>query len=338
MSTVHFLNVKEGDCSILQHNSDHVTVIDVCNAKAMIYVAQELGWTNTLLKRTAQVMAASGGNFNQKAYPVNPIEYMGERGIDNVFRYVQTHPDMDHMDGIKPFFEHFGPLNFWDTNNKKELTSWDGSPYNSSDWKFYKNLRDSNPSEDPRRLTLLSGATGMYWNTGEGNGNGDGINILAPTKELVQNANESDGDYNDCSYVLLYRTGKMKVIFAGDSHDATWEHILANHSDKVRNVDLLIAPHHGRKSDRDYGFLDELKPSLTLFGNAPSQYLAYGAWNNRGLEFVTNNQADCIVVDIREDYQDLYVTNESFARQRNPNTFFDDKLKAWAVERINSRA
>jgi competence protein ComEC len=33
MAVIHFLNVKQGDRSIIQHNSKHVTVIDVCNAK-----------------------------------------------------------------------------------------------------------------------------------------------------------------------------------------------------------------------------------------------------------------------------------------------------------------
>lgn len=33
MATIHFLNVKQGDCSVIKHNSGHVTVIDVCNAK-----------------------------------------------------------------------------------------------------------------------------------------------------------------------------------------------------------------------------------------------------------------------------------------------------------------
>lgn len=32
MTTRHFLNVKDGDCSIIQHDSNRVTVIDDCNA------------------------------------------------------------------------------------------------------------------------------------------------------------------------------------------------------------------------------------------------------------------------------------------------------------------
>jgi len=32
----------------------------------------------------------------------------------------------------------------------------------------------------------------------------------------------------------------------------------------------MIAPHHGRDSDRSYDFLDTVNPQLTLFGCAPS--------------------------------------------------------------------
>lgn len=32
MATIHFLNVLEGDCNIIQHNSGRTTVIDVSNA------------------------------------------------------------------------------------------------------------------------------------------------------------------------------------------------------------------------------------------------------------------------------------------------------------------
>ena len=83
------------------------------------------------------------GNFNQKAHPVNPLSYLKKQSISSVFRFVLTHPDMDHMDGIKALFDEFPPTNFWDTNNQKELdsSSWSGSPYNQADWEFYKNLR-----------------------------------------------------------------------------------------------------------------------------------------------------------------------------------------------------
>ena len=328
MATIHFLNVKEGDCSIIEHNSDHITVIDVCNAKPVTR-QQEVQ-----LATIAKLERGINGNFQQKKYPVNPISYMRNHGISSIFRYIQTHPDMDHMDGINALFDEFSPINFWDTGNTKEMQSsgWEGSPYQASDWTFYKHLRDTDPDNDPRRLTLYSGARGQYYNQGsDGTGGGDGLHVLAPTKELVAEANEADQDYNRCSYVILYRTEGRRIVFGGDSHDETWDHILKDHKDAVTDIDLLIAPHHGRKSGRSYGFLDTLTPTLTFFGNARSEHLAYGAWAKRGLSIVTNNQANCMVVDASTNPMTLYVTHENFARKVNPSTNYSNSFKAWYV-------
>ena len=48
--------------------------------------------------------------------------------------------------------------------------------------------------------------------------------------------------------------GPAGIVFGGDSHDATWDHILEHHRADVTDIDLLIAPHHGRKSGRSYEF------------------------------------------------------------------------------------
>ena len=326
MPTIHFLNVKEGDCSVIEHSSRRVSVIDVCNAKP-----SNSAESKSEMAHAGLATRAAQGNFNQKDYPVNPVAYLEEHSIGSIFRFILTHPDMDHMDGIKAFFETFKPGNFWDTNNQKKMdtSSWSASPYNQADWEFYECLRSTNPQHDPKRFTNLSGSNGKYWNRDEdGNGGGDGLRILAPTQELLDEANKT-GDYNDCSYVLLYRTGGKRIIFGGDSHDDTWEHILKNWEADIRDIDLLIAPHHGRDSDRSYEFLNLLRPTLTFFGNARSEHLAYDAWYNRGLPIITNNQANCMVVDASASPMDLYVTNETFAKSVNPNSFYSDRFRAW---------
>ena len=332
MPTIHFLNVKDGDCSIIQHSSGRVSVIDVCNAKSTDSDESKEEMT------FAKMMATRGvrGNFNQKAYPVNPIAYLKEHSVNSIFRYIQTHPDMDHMDGIKALFAEFDPANLWDTNNEKEMdtSSWASSPYDRRDWEYYKNLRDASPKHNPKRLTLLSGSQGQYWSKGaDGGSGGDGIQILSPTQELVDEANRKD-DYNDCSYVLLYRVNGRRIIFGGDSHDNTWRHILDTWEEDISNIDLLIAPHHGRDSGRSYEFLDVLKPALTFFGNARSEHLAYDHWYNRSLPIVTNNQANCMVVDANTSPMNLYVTYAAFAKAVNPSTHYDAQLQAWFARPI----
>ena len=63
MATIHFLNVKQGDCSIIEHNSGHTTVIDVCNAKPVEPVEE------SLVAMMASLEKGVSGNFQQKKFP-----------------------------------------------------------------------------------------------------------------------------------------------------------------------------------------------------------------------------------------------------------------------------
>lgn len=329
MAVIHFLNVKQGDCSVIQHNSGRVTVIDVCNAKSALSELCEKAAKETVERLLDR--RGPSGNFNQKEHPVNPVTYLKGHGIASVFRFILTHPDMDHMDGIKVFFEEFSPGNFWDTDNNEEKEFEEGGPFNAADWEFYKGLRHGKPTSTPKRLTLHSGSKGSFWNRGEdGASGGDGLTVLAPTPSLVSNANEQ-GDHNDCSYVILYKTAERKIVFGGDSHDGTWEHILGAHRELVADVDLLIAPHHGRMSGRSYEFLDVLRPKLTFFGNAPCEHLAYDAWNSRELPFVTNNQAGSMIVDVVEKKLRLHVTNDEYAKTLNDSTYYSETVRGYFV-------
>lgn len=328
MGIIHFLNVKEGDCTWIKHLSGHNTVIDISNANEETEASE-------FLQYATYKSANKSGNHNQKNHPVNPIDYLSRYGVKTIFRFVLTHPDMDHMDGIENLFENFDVLNFWDTENTKSIkddTNW--GRYKKKDWDFYQDVRQS--SNSPKVLHLYAGSKGKYYNEDESGKTGaDGLYLLAPTTELVNEANETE-QFNDCSYVILYRTANgRKVIFAGDSEKKTWDYILENHKDEVKDVDVLIAPHHGRKTGGNDEYLDTLNPKLTLFGNASSSDLDYSSWNNRGLDHITNNQANCVILDCdNEDGIDVYVTYEQFARERNQYTFKKEEYDAWYVMTI----
>lgn len=349
MAIVHFLNVKEGDCNIIKHDSGNITVIDVCNArKALPPSGLTAGLSRGLFskgglydlnidaynayKHTPALGLAAGfsglrspnkpttegllGNFRQKENPVNPIEYMKKYAYSNVFRFILTHPDMDHMDGLKDFFEEFSPTNFWDTANNRKI-SWNGSNnggYREEDWLFYQQLRKQNQS--PRTLRCYTGAENKFFNKDDNAGTGDGLYILAPDPDIVEEANKNE-DYNNCSYVLLFVNQGRKIVFGGDSHDKTWERILHRSSPyrhDIENIDVLIAPHHGRDSDMDFSFLEVLNPKLTLFGNADSNHLAHDVWNDKDLFKITNNQAGCVILNITYNGIGVYVTNNSYAK------------------------
>lgn len=97
----------------------------------------------------------------------------------------------------------------------------------------------------------------------------------------------------------------------------------------------MIAPHHGRKTGGNDKYLDMLKPKLTLFGNAKSEYLDYSSWNNRGLDYITNNQANCIIINTNgKNGMDVYVTYKVFAKKCNPCTSYDESYAGWYIMTI----
>ena len=153
MAKVHFLNVNEGDCSIIQHDNGHVTMIDVCNASES---EQELNKSVTTFSEANESLTIPKGNFQQKNHPENPLAYLQKLGVDKIFRYIQTHPDMDHMDGLQYIVKCFKIYNFWDTANTKEQNFDGNSRYDENDWKCYQRLRKS--EDNPKALHYYAGS------------------------------------------------------------------------------------------------------------------------------------------------------------------------------------
>jgi len=236
-----------------------------------------------------------------------------------VFRFILSHPDMDHLDGFNKLCDEMKVYNFWDSGVRKGKPDFDeSSNYEEADWDRYVGARDG--TEGVKVVTPRAGSRFKYANQAEdGSGGGDGLYILSPDDKLVAQVNES-GDINDGSYVILYRSMGGRIILPGDAHNCAWEAILESYSTDVADCSVLLAPHHGRDSDCDFAFLDTLRPKLTLFGCAPSEHLAYGEWSKRELEVITNNQAGNIVLEILQNQIDVYVENLRFAARIVGNT------------------
>jgi competence protein ComEC len=202
MPRVHFLNVRNGDCSIIQHVSHRTSVIDVnCAFTPAEKQAVQFGMS-AIYERSWKPVP---GNYDQKSDEDNPIEYLRKMGIARIFRFILTHPDMDHLGGVKDLFAAFNPINFWDTANNRERSEGSfGSRINlKEDWEFYKNIRDTSPLDDPKRLVYHSGDDNEFYKS-------DGLMILAPTEALVEAGNRKQ-NWNDASYVILYQTSPTEL-------------------------------------------------------------------------------------------------------------------------------
>lgn len=306
MSRVHFLNVGQGDCTLIQHNSGRTSLIDICKGNYVPPETTILDW----LWGNNDERSRLANDFGMSEKPTNPVAYLKNIGLTSLFRFVLTHPDMDHLDGFDALVGEFPPTVFWDSGVRKAKPDFNNSiEYKEDDWNRYVSIRDGKQA-----IHVLAGSAFQYANRNkDGTRGGDGLYILAPDKGLVTSANRS-GDVNDASYVLLYRSQGGRIIIPGDAHDETWDYVIQNYKDDVANCSVLFAPHHGRKSARDFGFLDVLRPKITLFGCASSGHLAYNAWSYRKLPVLTNNQAGNIVLECGKGRIDIYVENADFAK------------------------
>jgi len=313
MSTIHFLNVGKGDCTIIQHNSGRNTMVDICKGN---YTAPGRSLDELIEQILAEQLAAKGGNFGMSKKPTNPLGYLKKAGITSLFRFILTHPDMDHLDGLDALMDACPPTNFWETGVRKEKPEFSNvAGYLEVDWDRYETMHQG---QEPNLTVLrhLAGARFPYANRdADGTGGGDGLRILSPDQAIVDATNEG-GEVNDASYVILYRSSGGKILIPGDAHDETWSRVLEHHADEVADCDVLFAPHHGRKSGADFSFLDTVRPRLTFFGCANSGHLAYNEWSSRDLPVITNNQAGNIVLESTAAGMDLFVENHTFAKSR----------------------
>lgn len=310
MAEVHIVNVNPGDCTIIKHNSGRITVMDICGGNTSKTTESAKTFDSVSLEE-----AKPRGNFGMCGMTTNPIDYMKEIGAAQIWRFILSHPDMDHMDGLERLHNELGILNFWDTGFRRTNSKPDFSNgfnrYRKEDWDFYEAVI-AEKIPDLKVLQKLAGDRFDLANMKDNASGGDGLYILAPDKSLLDDPNECD-DINESSYVIQYKSGDGNFILPGDAHDASWDFVMSNSPDLKEKCSFLLAPHHGRDSGRSFDFLDFLKPRLSVLGCAPSEYLSYDAWRNRNLEFITSTQAGNLVLNIGNGYYDVYIENRAYA-------------------------
>lgn len=342
MLRIHFLNVGHGDCTIIEHPSGRITMVDINNGDDLDdtsydEILNELGAGSTDRpvgpSRLADVLRVGstnpfasvlsalelsrrGGTFErspsnasglrQRALAVlrehtkrrlqeagytvgltNPVDFFIRKfPRHSVFRYIQSHPDLDHMRGLVAIRNagiHI--LNFWDTQHDK-VPEFRGEE-DEAEWNAYEMLRQG--SSGARVLRLYRGDTGAFWNQDPtGYGDHDSIEILSPTPAIVQEANKL-GKSNNLSYVLRISYMGYRIVLGGDAETEVWQDLVAHYDADLR-CDVLKASHHGRDSGYYADAVRLMSPDYTIVSvgkkpatDASNKYRRYcsNVWSTR---------------------------------------------------------
>lgn len=275
MLRVHFLSVGHGDCTIIEHHSGRLTMVDINTSREYdraswwdLLAEQErkrptnalaaFGGGSGLGAGPNQLLGGPGGAFNSLLAPpsayddavaaarsevADPVGFMQVRYPGRrLWRFVLTHPDLDHMRGLKQLYDTVGFDNFWDTAHSKEIPEFQ-SGGDKEDWKFYQWVRSgAAPGVNVRRYTRGD----AFFAFGLGLPDWDNIEILSPTYDLLSRCDLGD-KVNDMSIVLrLWHAGRS-VLLPGDAEADAWGAMVEFYGHALKS-DFLKASHHGRDS------------------------------------------------------------------------------------------
>lgn len=267
MSIIKSFSVGNGDMFYIEHNTDNFTIIDSCLGE---------GTEDTILAEVARLSASKG-----------------------ITRFISTHPDEDHILGLKTLDDKIKILNFYVVDNsasKKDVTE---------NFTRYCELRDS-----AKAFKISKGCARRWLNQSDDERKGSGIQILWPDtedenfKKALSQANDGEA-FNNISPIVKYTTDDTTVLWMGDMETEFMESI--QDQLELPHVDVLFAPHHGRDSGKvPESLLAKMTPNIIIIGEAPSEYLNYYP----GYNTITQNSAGDIVLECVAGKCHVFTTRE----------------------------
>lgn len=270
MSIIKSFSVGDGDMFYINHGSDNFTVIDCC-------MPDEI--KDDILNEIKPLWKSKG-----------------------ISRFISTHPDDDHIMGIKYLDEKLNIVNFYCVKNS--ATKEDPT----DDFTHYCSLRDGD-----KAFYIFAGCSRKWMNRSDDERGSAGIDILWPEtgnehyKEALEVATES-GSPNNISPIIKYSVNNgVTALWFGDLEKSFMEKI----EDEITmpKADIVFAPHHGRKSGKlPNAWLEQISPEIIVIGEAASSDLDYYTNYNT----ITQNSAGDITF-VCNDNVDIYVSNQNYS-------------------------
>jgi beta-lactamase superfamily II metal-dependent hydrolase len=270
MSIVKSLSVGNGDMFYIRHNSDNFTMIDCSLPEHRL---QEI---------------------------IDELKL--ESSDKGITRFISTHPDDDHIDGLCELDEAMDLLNFYCVKNATTKPDW------TADFERYGELRD-----DPKKaFHIYKGCSRKWMNQSDEERGSAGINILWPKtssaayqRELL--TTELGGSPNNISTIIKYSLEDgADILWMGDLETDFMEEV--KNEITLPQVDILFAPHHGRDTPPKE-WLDAMDPGVVIIGEGPSEDLdPYIGYNK-----LRQNLAGDITFDSLQSKTHVFVSSYTYS-------------------------
>lgn len=272
MSEVKSFAVGNGDMFYILHNTDNFSIIDCC-------YNDEEQW-NVIIDIIKNLASKKG-----------------------ITRFISTHPDEDHIKGLVELDDTIHILNFYVVENS--ATKED----KTDNFKRYCDLRDGD-----HHYYVYKGCKRKWMNKSDKERDCSGINFLWPDlenedfKNVIESVKEGNSP-NNLSPIFTYSVKNgVVMMWMGD--------IETEFLDKIKDeidwpkVDVLFAPHHGRKSGHvSSDILKKMSPKVIVIGEAPSEDLNYYS----DYSTIKQNSSGDITFICKSEVVRIYVENFDYS-------------------------
>ena len=197
--TVHFIDVGEGDCTLLESDDEFVLI-----------------------------------DAGERDYGEKVLEYIENRGADELKYVIATHPHSDHVGGLRTV------INGIDTENFITV-SCDGDTYT---WEKLINAVDQN------NVKKIEAEAGQTYSFGEAS-----FTIMGPLSKDYES-------YNNLSVVTKVVCGGISVLLMGDAErESEYEIVDAG---KDLSADVIRCGHHGSSDASSDKLLKAVNPAFAV--------------------------------------------------------------------------
>ena len=220
----------------------------------------DVGQGNSALIRFPgrQRMLIDGGGFSRSTFDLGRnvvAPFLWHSKMLRVDYLVMSHPQSDHMNGLRFIASHFHAKEFWSNGDEVEKES-------------FKDLMRI--VEEKRIKKLFPGDLMMGREI-----SGVRIEVLHPRSDQGKSrSSKGSGGLNNRSLVLRLTYGGKSMLFPGDVEEAG-EVTLVSGARRLLESDILLVPHHGSKSSCSKMFLQEVKPSLCIISCGRGNYFGF---------------------------------------------------------------
>lgn len=218
-------------------------------------------------KDTPTIMIDNGSSDRKKVFKYTVEPFLLSKGIGKLDQIYITHPDADHVSGIKEMLE-------------------DGSDIEVGH--VFMSINDDNI----REMVDIKSEENRYHVINRGNvvdAGGIRIECISPVDKGLKDWDAADGNEESLVLKVTHKESGYTALFTGDISSETEERIISSKSsaDKISSVDFMTIPHHGSRFSSSDKFLSVTNPKICTISAGENN--SYGHPHKETLERLEKN-------------------------------------------------